>query len=285
MKEKILVTGASGVIGREIVRTIIERGNCVRIGMRDVRKAVDMECGICPVIPFDYERPDTFKEAFDGITGFFLATPATHPRIDELVLPAILHARQSGVRHIVSLGSIGVDIDPESPLLVIERCIQSCGIDYTILRPNILMQNLATFAGSGIKDSGMIRAPLANATVSFVDARDVAAAVAETLISNQHRNRMYVLTGSETLDFRRVASILTEVTGKQISYQTVTHDQARADLIDAGWSGEIAELMIGLYEIARQGWCSAVRPDLRDILGRAPITFEQFARDYIKSWM
>ena len=151
MKEKILVTGATGVIGKELVKQLLSGGKCVRIGVHDMLGATEFDTAGCPVVSFDYNRPETFKGAFEGIDGLFLVAPMSCPGLDELILPAIDFAKEMGVRHIVSLGAIGSELN-ETPLSIVEKCVQHCGLDFTILRPNLLMQNFLTFAGSDIRE-------------------------------------------------------------------------------------------------------------------------------------
>jgi len=280
MKEKVLVTGATGAIGQEIVKALLTHHVCMRIAVRDTQKMNELNTGRCPVVYFDYGKPQTFKEAFQGITSLFLSAPMNYPRMDELILPALIYARDNGVQHVVSLGAIGSDIESESPLMIAEKCIQGCGMDYTILRPNLLMQNFRYLAGPSIQKTGKIHLPAGDAKISFVDSRDVAQSAALAILNKEHRNRIYSLTGRESLDHYMVASILSRVTGREITYIPVSHNEAWKELKETGMDDESVELVIGLYEIARHGWCKDVHPDLREILGAEPISFDKFAEDY-----
>ncbi len=282
MDKIILVTGATGTIGKELLKQLKEQGACVRIGTRDLKKAEGLDTGNCPVVHFDYNKPQTFKSAFHGVSSLFLVTPMTS-RIDELIVPAIDAAKQMGVDHIVSLGSIGSELG-DFPLSIAERCVLSCGIPSTILRPNLLMQNFGNLAGSIIKSSGLLYLPANRSRISFIDARDVAAAAASALLDPLHNNHIYTLTGKEALDHYQIAHILSMVSGKTITYIPISHNDAKQQLQRAGWSENDAEIIIGLYEIARKGWCEEVRPDLREILKRDPVSFEQYARDYKENW-
>ncbi|HON11372.1 MAG TPA: SDR family oxidoreductase [Chitinispirillaceae bacterium] len=284
MKRNFLITGATGTIAREMIKLMISQGICVRIGVRDVLKATQLDTAGCPVVLFDYNKPETFQEAFENINGLFLATPISIPRIDDLLIPALDTAKRMGVDQIVSLGSIGSELN-HTPLSIAEKCVQSCGIDYTILRPNILMQNFGNLAGSIIKSSSLLHLPANRARVSFVDGRDVAEAAANSLMDSSLRNRIFVLTGKEALDHYQIAHILSKVSGKTVTYIPVSHNDAKMELLRAGWSEDAADIMIGLYEIARKGWCEEVRPDLAEILKREPRTFEQYAWDYRDLWV
>ena len=284
MKEKILVTGASSTIGSALVRYLLSNNICVRIAVHNEKAESEFEgCG-CPVMKFDYTKKESLEKIFEGISGFFLSVPLKYPRIDDLVLPAIEIAKKQGVVHIVSLGAIGLELDNETPLSVLEKCVQCCGLQYTILRPNLLMQNVLTLAAKGIREKGEIRLPAGDARISFVDARDVAEAAAVALTDPSHRNKMYSLTGQKALSHSDIAVILSRISGKTVTYFPVTHNEAKQNLKDQGWSTENIEQMIGLYEIARHGWCEAVWPDISNLLERDPVSFEKFAGDYRDTW-
>jgi uncharacterized protein YbjT (DUF2867 family) len=207
------------------------------------------------------------------------------PKLDELIMPAISAAKEMGVSHIVSLGAIGMSQGQDSPMSIAEKCVQGCGLKFTILRPNLLMQNFQTLAGMLIRNTGLIHLPAGDAKVSFVDARDIAAAAAQSLLKKEHQNKIYMLTGKEALNHYQIAEILSRVTEKKIAYVPVSHNEAEQELLRVGWDDDAAELMIGLYEIARHGWCEEISTDLEKVLGREPIRFEKFAQDYKETWI
>lgn len=283
MSENILVAGASGTFGKELVKKLMENGACIRVGVRNLARAEGMNLGNCPVEILDYEKAETFKTAFEGIEKFFLATPTGYPQIEELIIPVINAAKESGVSHLVSLSAAGVQQDSATPLSIAEKCVQNSGIDYTILRPNLFMQNLLNLSPS-IKKNNQIRLAAASANISFVDVRDVASAAATILIHSSHKNHIYLLTGNESPDLFDIARTLSQVTGKTISYIPVSHNEAYKELLSCGLSPQRANLINGLFEIARQGWCELIQPDLKEILKQEPTSFEQFAWDYKESW-
>jgi uncharacterized protein YbjT (DUF2867 family) len=285
MKETILVTGASGTIGRELVRYLITNNTCVRIAARDEQKIKEFQNSGCPVINFDYEKKNTYDKAFEGISGFYLSVPLWRPCIDELILPAIESAKKHGVTHIVSLGAIGLQLDNETPLSILEQYVKHCGLQFTILRPNLLMQTVLSLSSYMVKQLREIRLPAGDARISFVDARDVAEAAAIALVDPSHRNKAYNLTGSEALSHSEIANILSRISGSTISYIPVSHNEALKNLTNEGWPSEKISMMVGLYEIARHGWCEAVFPDLANLLDHEPMRFEQFAEDYLQSWI
>lgn len=284
MRETILVTGASGTIGRELVRYLLSKKICIRIAARDEKKIPEFNSSNCPIVQFDYEKEETFERAFEGISGIYLSAPIRHPRIDEFIMPAIEAAKQHGVSHIVTLGSIGLEFDNETPLSIMEKCVQYSGLQYSILRPNLLMQNILILSAEDVKMFRQLRLPAGDARISFVDARDVAESAGKALIDPIYKNKIYNLTGNQALSHSDIAHIFSKVSGKTITYIPVSQNEAREDLIKKHWDPQKADVMIGLYEIARHGWCEDVYPDLKKILEREPINFEKFAEDFIELW-
>jgi uncharacterized protein YbjT (DUF2867 family) len=284
MKETILVTGASSTIGSALVHHLLANNICVRVGVHNDQSFSEFEgCG-CPVLKFDYKKKESLEKIFEGISGFFLSAPLRYSRIDNLVLPAIEAAKKQGVVHVVSLGAIGIELDKETPLSILEKCVQHCGLQYTILRPNLLMQNVITIAAKSIRESGVIRLPAGDARISFIDARDVAEAAAVALTDPSHRNKTYNLTGLKALSHSDIAMILSKICGRTITYIPVSHNEAKKNLQNEGWSTENIDQMIGLYEIARHGWCESVWPDISNLLEREPIEFDKFAEDFRPVW-
>ncbi len=284
MKETILITGASGTIGRELVRYLLSKKICIRIAARDEKKIPEFVDSNCPIVPFDYEKEETFERAFDGISGIYLSAPIRHPRVDEFVMPAIEAAKQHGVSHIVTLGSIGIELDNETPLSIMEKCVQYSGLQYSILRPNLLMQNILVLSAEDIKMIRQIRLPAGDARISFVDARDVAESAGKALTDPIHKNKIYNLTGNKALSHSDIARVFSKISGKTITYIPVSQNEARENLLKKHWDLQKANAMIGLYEIARHGWCEDIYPDLEKILEREPVSFEQFAEDYKALW-
>lgn len=279
MAENILIAGANGIIGKALTEELLKRKRCIRLGVHSIDKAAGIKNENCPVVIFDYEKPETYKEAFEGIQSVFLATPIRNPRVDQLIIPVINAAKKMGVTNLVTLGTVGLNQESTSPLSILEKCVQHCGISYTILRPNLLMQNIIQLACS-IKKSHQIRLPAGNALISFVDARDVALAAANILSTTPLKNQIYILTGKESLNLYQVAHILSKVSNQTITYIPISHSESYKELFENGIDQNFANFINGIFEIARQGWCETIHPDLKELIEQEPRSFEQFAWDY-----
>lgn len=127
--------------------------------------------------------------------------------------------------------------------------------------------------------------PAADAKVSFVDVRDIAAVAAEALLRDDLESRSLTLTGPEAIDHDEVAGFISEATGREVRYVGITDEQFRQALDGMGWDAAIVNELSGLFRRMREGVTSPVTQDVFDVLGRSPVTFRDFARDSADAWM
>lgn len=282
---RILVTGSTGRIGSELLRILMASGQDVRAAARNPAAAAQMFRGIGDIVEFDFNRPETFREALDGIDRLFLTVPPGDNHADRTTAPVVETAVKSGVALIVDLTAMGVEADDSFCLRISEKNIESSGIPYIHLRPNWFMQNFDSgpmYADIGT--TGALHLPAADARMSFIDSRDVAAVAAAVLTEDRHQNRAYTLTGGEALDHYRVVEMLSKVSGKTIRYVPLSEEAACAGLARAGVPQDLIDRWTRFFRIVRAGKCAAVTGDVETILGRPPISFEQYALDYAGAW-
>ena len=149
---------------------------------------------------------------------------------------------------------------------------------YTFLRPSWFMQNFSSgFIAPMILGMGGIFLPAADAKTSFIDVRDIAAVGIAALTEPGHAGKAYALTGGQAFTYGEAAEILSLAAGKPIHYVALSEEDFSSSLAAQGWQpGQIA-MFAGLFQGVRQGWAAPVSPDVAAVLGRAPITLEQFA--------
>jgi len=237
-------------------------------------------------VEFDYERPETFSPALSGVEKIFLIARPGDNHSDKAAMPLIDAAKEAKVQNIVDLTAMGVEEDETFMLRILEKYIESSGISYTHLRPNWFMQNFNSgpmFAD--IKATGVLHLPAADAKVSFIDVRDIAAVGFVALTQTHHAGRAYTLTGKESLSHFQVVEKLSRVAGKKISYIPISEDIARVALLKGGIPTDLIERWTEFYRKVRQGLCSPVSTDTELLLGRSPILFDQYANDYAASWL
>ena len=287
MSKSVLVTGATGKTGSEVVKGLIAKGETVRAGAHTPEKAREMfgaHAGV-QVVPFDFGRPETFDAALAGVDRIWLLAVTGDTAPDQALMPFVDRAKAAGVRHIAYMTTRGVEMDETNPLRQVEHYIEKSGIGYTFLRPSWFMQNFSSgFIAPMITGMGGIYLPAADAKSSFIDARDIAAVGVAALTEPGHNGKAYALTGGQAWTYGEAAEILSQAAGKQIRYVALSDEDFRSGLAAQGWKPEQIEMFSNLFSGVRQGWAAAVSPDVANVLGRPQITLEQFAQDHAAVW-
>jgi uncharacterized protein YbjT (DUF2867 family) len=286
---EVLVVGATGNIGRPLVELLAAQGERVRASTRHP-ETYAKRAGVEPV-GFDYDRPATWPPAFDGIDRA-LILPAVVACPEATTIPIIDEARNAGVRRVVLVTAMGVEqqeMQDHSAAARSQRAIElhlvESGIAYTILRPNWFMQNLNPgFFLTMIRERGGLYLPTADSRTSHIDTRDIAAVAAAALTEAGHEGMEYTLTGPEALDFDEVAHILSEATGREISYVAISDTEMRRDLATESWPRDQIEMTVSWLALMRQGWYAPVSASVTEILRRPPITLRQFAEENAEAW-
>ena len=277
----ILVLGATGKVGQEVVRQLAAAGVPVRALVRDPARASHIRLPGVEIAVGDLGQPETLDRALTGVDRLFLLSPP-HPDQVELQGNGIDAARRAGTRHIVKVSVAG---GPDSGTQIgrwhwtTEKQIEASGVVFTFLRPNFYMQQMLIFAPS-IAATGSFSLPMGTGEVSLVDARDVAAVAVCALTEEGHDRKIYDLTGPEALSFDAIADELSRATGKRISYVHVPPEYARKQLFGSGMPRWLVDDMLILCASFRDGYGAGVSSTVRDVTKQAPRTFGQFARDY-----
>src|SRR5882724_1724534 len=258
MEKTVLVTGATGTVGRDVAKLLSKKGAPVRAGVRDQAKARKQFGPEIALATFDFEDDSSFAGALDGVGKVFQLPPLL-PNQVEVTNAFVDAARRAGVRCIVKLSAIGVDGEIQFTVgkwhAANEQHIRKSGLAFTFLRPNSFMQNFITYFPPR---NGVIYLPWGNGTASFVDTRDIANVAAQTLTSDGHGGRIYTLTGPATLGIAEVALILSEVAGREFKYVDVPEAAARDGMLQAGVPPWQVELVLELHAVNKQNRWSAV---------------------------
>jgi uncharacterized protein YbjT (DUF2867 family) len=292
MAETILITGASGNVGSEVVRHLSSSRKDINIkaaghSVESVRKVIRSDDRIEPT-ELDYDKPDTLRQALKGVQKLFLLTPFQSDMV-ELSSNMLKEVKNAGnINHIVKLSVMGADAEPGITggrlHRQAEKMIEDSGISFTFLRPNFFMQNFVNFLSQMIREQGSFYLPAGDGKVSFVDIRDIAAVAVQALTNNYHSKKTYTITGQEAISYEDAAKILSEQVSKNISYVNVSEEQTREGMKSMGMNEWFINSMMELYDITRMGYASQVSSAIEEITGRKPISFSQFARDYAESF-
>ena len=285
MSNAILVTGATGKTGAEVVKGLIAEGATVRAGAHTPDKARAMFGPGVEVVPLDFGRPETFDSALAGADRVYLLAVTGETAADQALMPFVDQAKAAGVRHIVYMTARGVEMDEDNPMRKVERYIEQSGVAYTFLRPSWFMQNFSSgFIAPMILGMGGIFLPAADAKTSFIDVRDIAAVGVAALTEAGHAGKTYALTGGQALSYGEAAEILSRAAGKPIRYVALSDEDFGDSLLAQGWNADQVAMFSNLFRGVRQGWAASVSADVANALGRPPITLEQFAQDHAAVW-
>jgi uncharacterized protein YbjT (DUF2867 family) len=286
MTARILVLGATGTVGGELVSALVRKGCAVRGATRSPQAARTRTGDAVEWVQFDLERPETFGPALSGVDRVFLIARPGDQHSDRVALPLIDAMKTRGVRHVVNLTAMGTEMREDFALRKIEVHLEASGLEFTHLRPNWFMQMLASGSvQAGIRATGSFGLPAADARISWIDARDISAVAAQALTTAGHAGRAYTLTGPAALDHHQIARMLSGVTGREVRYVPLDEDQARGAMGAAGFPPEWVERLITFYRLIRAGFCAPVSPDVAAVLGRPPAGFERFAAEHASAWM
>lgn len=286
MGDMILVTGATGNVGAEIVRQLLDGGkHRVRVAHR--LKNID-SLSLSPeveAVGFDFQQPETFADAFRGVSKLFLMRPPAISQVKTYIYPAVDAAVAAGMKQIVFLSLLGAERNSIVPHAKVETYIKSIGVPYTFLRASFFMQNLSTMHHQDIKEHSELFVPAGKGKTSFIDARDIASVAVKALTESGHENCAYSLTGSESLDYYEVAEIFTQVLGRRVVYNNPSLWKFALRMYIRGLDSKFIAVMIGIYTTVRLGFAGKVTPDTQEILQRTPLTMRQFVEDYRACWM
>lgn len=277
----ILVTGATGNLGRAVVRALTNQGFDVKAGSTkpEIASPPPEVKGVKVV----YEKPGTVAAALEGVDGLFLVAPPLDFDAPAKLKPVIDQAKSAGLGHIIFNSALGLDQNEEAPLRIIERYLMASGVNYTILRPNFFMENFSTgFIAPMIAQGGIFLAA-GDAKTSFISTADIAAVTARAF-QNEHYGIAYNLSGPQALNHAEVASIISEVSGKEVIYHAISESAMFQGARDSGLPEGAAKYLAVLYDAVRHGWMAAVTDDVKKITGQAPISFAEFVRKNAACW-
>ena len=285
MSTPILVIGALGNVGAEIVKQIQARGRTVRAADIEAERVKARFGDSVEAVRFDFTDPHTFEATFHGVEKMFIMRPPHISNIQRDMYPAIEAAKRAGVKHAVFLSLIGIESAKFVPHYKVETYLKELQFDTTYLRCSFFMQNLNTTHRAEIKERDEVFVPVANAKTSFIDVRDIGAVAAIVLTQTGHENKNYDLTGGEKLDYWQVANILTETLGRKIMYRNPSLLKFFVTHLRRGTPFMFALVMTGLYLSTRNGMAEPVTNEVERILGKKPITFKQYTQDYKDAWL
>jgi uncharacterized protein YbjT (DUF2867 family) len=281
---KILITGATGNIGKELTKYLSEKGVPFRAMVRSLDKVPAESKLHGEYVAGDFNDISSLEKSFAGIENAFLLTNSSE-LAEEQQIRFVEVAARAGVKHIVKLSQWAAALDSPVRFLryhaAVEQAIIESGLKYTFLRPNLFMQGLLEFRDT-IRFQDQFFGAIGDAKVSIVDIRDIAAAAGEALTNPLHENKIYNLTGPEALTHYQMAAQLSIAAGRNIRFVDIPSEALRDMLRQVGFPDWQAEGLIEDYAHYKRGEADTVEPGVVEATGREPRSFNAFAADYAK---
>lgn len=282
MSDLIVVTGATGNVGAPLVDDLLARGAPVRVVSTNPDSARRRFGDAPEYAKLVFGDASTYSAAFAGAGKVFVVRPPEISNVGRDMVPALNAAAWAGARHYVLLSLQGAERNPVVPHRKLELHLERSGLAYTFLRPSFFMQNLTTTHLQDLKEHAEVYVPAGQGRTSFIDARDIAAVAAKVLTEPGWAGRALELTGSEALTYAEVARLLSLASGRHITYPDPSplafYQRWRA----RGKPVAFILVMEALYAVSRLGLAARVTPETEQVLGRRPISFAQFTRDYVE---
>jgi uncharacterized protein YbjT (DUF2867 family) len=267
----ILVTGATGTVGKHIVQQLVQQGNEVRAISRNPQQA-NLPEGV-QVVAGNLNDPDSLIPALQGVTAMHLiissdeayGTLQTDPRIIEL-------AEKAGIQRVTVL--VGYEEGP------VEAALRDSGMEWTLLKPGEFMANILADWQESIRDEGVVREPFGHALSARIHEADIARVAVAALLEEGHHGQEYFLTGPEALSRTEAVRIISEVTGKDIRFVELTEEQARDQWRAQGYDEESIEFFVQMGKNPPEiGY--TVLPTVEEVTGRPAATLADWVRDHL----
>ena len=276
-KEMILVTGASGTVGRAVLREVAKSGSQHRAMYRSAEEAAKAPAGTEAVVA-DFAKKETLGPALRGVESVYLVCSPI-PDLVQLESNMVDACVDAGVKHVVLNSALGAGDYPKSfPSWhrKVEDKLRATRLRWTILRPNSFHQNTTAYFAPSIRAQGVFYGSLGDSRMSYVDVRDVGAVAAKTLTGLAHAGKIYEMNGPERLTATELAAKIGKAAGRNVKYVDIPLDTQRKAMLDMGmpdWQ-VTALLDLQLYYVHGKG--GEVDGVLEGLLGRAPIRMEEF---------
>ena len=281
MSTQILVTGATGKLGKEVLKALAAKTSNVGAMSRNPEKATAMTPEGVSVVYGDLSKPETLARALEGVEKVLLASSAD-PHQAQNQSNLVQAAKEAGVRYIVKLSAIGADV--ESPIPVArahagtEQELVESGIAHTNLRPNFFMQNLFNSAPT-IIGKGEFYSCAGHGKAGYVDTADIAAVAAACLTTEGHEGKTYLITGPESISMYDIATKLSNATGREIKYVDLPPEAFRQVLLKIGLPEWRTDGLVALFSECAAGKMDILTDVVEKVGGKRPITFGEFARN------
>jgi uncharacterized protein YbjT (DUF2867 family) len=273
----ILITGASGSVGKTVLREAIGKEPKVRAMYRSKEEAAKAPAGCEPVLA-DFSDKQSLRGAMEGVTSVFLVCSPI-PQLVELESNVVDVCKDSGVKHVVLNSAMGAgDCGKSFPSWhrKVEDKLKPSGMSYTILRPNGFLQNIVAFHAPSIRTQGGFYQAMGDAKVSYLDVGDIAAVAVKALQGGAHSGKIYELNGPEAISNEELAKRISKVSGRAVNFVDIPEAAQREAMLGLGMPEWQVTALLELQQYYKQGGGAKTDGLLKSLLGREPVTLDQY---------
>ncbi len=283
----ILITGVTGHLGKAVLESLLNKISPTDIAVlvRNKSKVAELKSKGIIVQMGDYDDYTSLVNAFIGIDKlYFVSGSDLHKRLSqhENVVNA---AKKAEVKQVIYTSLQLKNETNMSPIALLakahfttEKLLRESGLDYSILRHGCYAEMIPRLIGEKGFETGKIFLPAGNGRSSFVTRKDLAEAGAVILTTPGHDNRIYELTGVESIDFTEVAKILSSIAGRRFEYLSPEPKAFTRTLRNAGVPDETIQYLLGFGKAISEGEFDHLTRDLEKLLGKKPTTVRQFLK-------
>lgn len=280
--EKILkglyfIIGASGNVGREVLKNLLSRGACVRVGTHN-SKLIKDEKNI-EYTTFDFNDSSTWDSCLIKVTKVFLIRPPHISNIKRDMYPFIKHMKNYDIKQVIFLSVQKAETNALIPHHKVEQIIKKLSIPYTFVRPSFFMQNLTTTHLKEIRDYNKLYIPAGKGKTNFIDVQDIGELIATLFTNPKHINKAYTVTGTKSFSYQEVANCLSNELGREIVYSDSTFFEFI--LFHKRNSRKLGMILIMfiLYSVIKSNHGDCTTSTLKILLEREPHSLESFIHE------
>jgi uncharacterized protein YbjT (DUF2867 family) len=266
----ILVTGATGKVGRRLTARLAEAGHTVRGVSRSTE------------IRFDWHDESTWAAALAGVTAAYLIPP-DEPFPAAAIVAA---AEQAGVERLVAQSGRRIHVLAEAVgagpeaigMYALQEAVQASSLEWTVLQANNFNQNFSEGDMLPAVLAGELFLPVDDTVEPFIDVEDIAAVAVAVLTEDGHHGKTYELSGPESLTFPEAVDAIAEAAGRAVVFQNVTAEEYAAALRAEQLPEDLVFFLDAMYRIMREGKIGDVADGVEQVLGRKPTAFADWAK-------
>ena len=284
---RILVTGATGQLGKEVVNQLLNKTDASNLAVmvRDASKVEELKTKGVDIRTGDYNDYPSLVKAFKGIDKLYFVSGSDHLHRIPQHKNVVNAAKEAGVNHVVYTSAQRKNETDSSPVAIIneahiqtENWLKASGMTYTILKHAIYLDMVPVFLGEQIMETGVANLPAGEGKVAFTLRADMAEVAAVILTSEGHENKIYDITNDKAVSFGEIVADISQITGKNIVYVSTSQEEYIQALSSAGLPIEYAKLFAGFVEAFKQQELDQTNNTIETLIGRKPVSVAQFLK-------